>query len=56
MCGLIKGRCHEIWDNEDTGQQHDQSHHHNYRLGHNVRPNKEAVYQDLEQGGHRPEA
>jgi hypothetical protein len=55
----IKGRCHEIVDNEDTSQQHDQPHHpnqrlykgavhdqphhHNHRLGHNVWSNKGAV-------------
>jgi hypothetical protein len=49
MSGLIKGRCHEIWNNEDIGQQHDQPHHHNHRLGHNIRTKKGAVSRDLGQ-------
>jgi hypothetical protein len=43
-----KGWCHEIGNNEDTGQQNHQPHYHNHRLGHNVRPNKGAVSRDLE--------
>ncbi len=38
MSGLIKRRCPEILDNEDTGDRHDQSRYHNHWLGYNVRP------------------